>query len=71
MVAIQAVRDGGVATEHEQSAPGYNCAAAGLCSPDGRLVGVLGVVGRADRLVAQRLTRPVLAAAADIERALR
>jgi DNA-binding IclR family transcriptional regulator len=71
MDAIQAVRDGGVATEHEQSALGYNCVAAGICGADGRVVGVLGVVGRADRLVAQRLTRPVLAAAADIERALR
>jgi DNA-binding IclR family transcriptional regulator len=68
--AIQSVRDGGVATEHEQSILGYNCVAARICGPDGSVIGVLGVLGRADRLVAQRLTRPVLAAAAEIERAL-
>ena len=45
--------------------------AARETGPGGRVIGVLGVLGRADRLVAQRLTRPVLAAAADIERTLR
>jgi DNA-binding IclR family transcriptional regulator len=71
MAAIQATRDDGVAIETEQSVLGYACVAAGLRDSNDRVVGGVGVTGRTDRLVAHRLTRPLLSAVCDIDRALR
>jgi DNA-binding IclR family transcriptional regulator len=70
MADVQAIADNGVAVEAEQSRRGYSCVAAGIRGPGGRIVGVLGVVGRTDSFVAHRLTRPVLAAVTDIQRTL-
>lgn len=56
---VQVVGDNGVAIDTEQSLLGYGCVAAGVRGTDGRVIGVLGVVGRAHSLIAPRLTRPV------------
>jgi DNA-binding IclR family transcriptional regulator len=64
--ALQVVRDTGAAVEHEQFLTGYSCVAVGLRSTDGTLIGTIGVTGRTGSFAADRLTRPLLAAASDI-----
>ncbi|MFE6610918.1 helix-turn-helix domain-containing protein [Amycolatopsis sp. NPDC057786] len=68
--AVQVVRDTGIAVEHEQTRPGYSCLAVHLRSPDGTLVGALGVTGRTGISASTRFTRPLLAAAEQVTRAL-
>ena len=68
--AIDAARDENVAVESEQSLLGYDCLAAGVHGPDGRVIAVVGITGRTGTLAAGRLARPVLAAASDIRRTL-
>ncbi|MCR3754299.1 IclR family transcriptional regulator [Lentzea californiensis] len=67
---FDAIRDSGMATEHEQSRLGFSCAAVGLRDRAGNLVGVLGVTGHTATLAVQRLTRPLRTAAEDITRTL-
>jgi DNA-binding IclR family transcriptional regulator len=67
----RAARDNGLAIEHEQSLLGYNCIAAGLRGPDRRVIGFVGVTGRAHAMNPRRLTKPLLAAIHDIERNLK
>ena len=69
--AIKTARDTGIAIEHEESLLGYSCIAAGVRGPDQRVIGVIGVLGRVGNFTAERLTRPLLAAAADVEHTLR
>ena len=45
--------------------------ASGIRGPDGALVGIIGVTGRTSGMRADRLTRPVLAAASEATRAYR
>lgn len=63
---LDLIRETGVAIEHEQAMLGYSCIASGLRSPDGSLIGTIGITGRTGRFAAKRLTRPLLAAASDI-----
>jgi DNA-binding IclR family transcriptional regulator len=67
---LEAVRDTGVATEHQECALGFSCVATGLHDPNGHLIGILGVTGHTTNLSVQRLTRPLLNAARDITRTL-
>ncbi|WP_162907047.1 IclR family transcriptional regulator [Allorhizocola rhizosphaerae] len=70
IAAARAAAEDGIATEREQSLLGYSCMAAGIRGPDHTVVGVLGVLGRAHAMALHRFTRPLLAAADDIEQAL-
>ncbi|WP_436791258.1 IclR family transcriptional regulator [Yinghuangia sp. YIM S10712] len=63
---IAAIRDTGIATEVEQGALGYSCAAAPLRGPDGTLIGMIGVTGRTPRLSIGRLTGVLRSVAEDI-----
>lgn len=63
---FQAIRDTGIAFEHEECALGYSCVAIGLYDQNGNLVGILGVTGHTTKLPIQRLIQPLRAAARDI-----
>jgi DNA-binding IclR family transcriptional regulator len=69
LASLRAARDSGVAVENEQCLLGYNCVAAAIRAADGSVGGVIGVVGRTG-FAAERMSRPLLAAAAGIERGL-
>lgn len=67
---LEAVRDTGIATEHQECALGFSCVATGLHDQNGNLVGILGVTGHTTNLSIQRLIRPLRTAASDITRTL-
>ena len=68
--SLAAVRDTGIAIEREEYVLGYSCVATGLRSPDGELIGILGVTGHTASLSTRRLIQPLLIAARDITRIL-
>jgi DNA-binding IclR family transcriptional regulator len=63
---LDAVRDSGIAIEHQQCLSGYSCVATGLRAPTGSLIGIIGVTGRASTLPVRGLIRPLLNAARDV-----
>ncbi|QXJ20583.1 helix-turn-helix domain-containing protein [Actinomadura graeca] len=71
LAGIKAVRDTAVAVEHQQCALGFSCVATALRGPDGSLIGCIGITGHTGSLPAERLGRPLLAAARDIGRCAR
>lgn len=67
---LAAIRDTGIAVEHEQVTVGFSCVAAAVRDPAGRVVAAVGVTGRTPTLRPQMLTRPLLAAAEAIGRTM-
>ncbi|MGX7829544.1 IclR family transcriptional regulator domain-containing protein, partial [Actinokineospora sp. 24-640] len=67
---LDAVRDTGIAVEHNQMTLGYSCIAVGVRGDDDTLVGFLCVIGRNSSFAPHRIARPLLNAASDVSRLL-
>ena len=68
--ALDVVRDTGVAVEHNQVMSGFSCVAVGVRGTDRSLAGFVAVICRNGTFAPHRLVRPLLDAAADIDRLL-